>query len=422
MTKNDKWREERLDSIIVDIGDGGTPNTNKKDNFGGSIPWVVIKDIKKSIVETRTTLTQKGYDSCSARLWPEGTVILSTGATIGEVGIAKVPLCTKQGIHGIVSKEDILNIFLYYKLLTLKGHFNANAQGSTIKEIREKFIKNVIIDFPISKTEQSKIAEILETVDQSIEQTEALIAKQERIKTGLMQDLLTKGIDENGNIRSEETHEFKNSRLGRIPVEWEISTLDNLTLHVGSGITPRGGESVYQKEGVLFIRSQNVYFCGLKLSEVAYISEEIHETMKRSQVFENDILLNITGASIGRCCYVPSLNSFANVNQHVCIIRLKESKKSDAGYLSYVIESSIGQNQILQFNAGGNREGLNYQQVRSFNIPWPSDNERSKIFMIISNANKFIKVLNKDLSKLFRIKTALMQDLLTGKKRVTPLL
>ena len=72
------------------------------------------------------------------------------------------------------------------------------------------------------KPEQTKIAEILSTVDQAIEQTEALIAKQQRIKTGLMQDLLTRGIDENGNLRSEDTHEFKDSPLGRIPVEWEL--------------------------------------------------------------------------------------------------------------------------------------------------------------------------------------------------------
>ena len=77
------------------------------------------------------------------------------------------------------------------------------------------------------QTEQSKIAEILSTVDQAIDQTEALIAKQQRIKTGLMQDLLTRGIDENGNLRSEETHEFKDSPLGRIPVEWEVKTIGN---------------------------------------------------------------------------------------------------------------------------------------------------------------------------------------------------
>ena len=295
------------------------------------------------------------------------------------------------------------------------------AAGAAQVNISTSQIEDFEFDLPII-AEQAKIAEILETADQNIEQTEALIAKQKRIKTGLMQDLLTKGIDEQGNIRSEDTHEFKDSPLGRIPVEWEVYKIDDLATHVSSGVTPKGGESVYQNDGILFIRSQNVHFRGLKLNDVAYISEEIHRSMKRSEVFENDVLLNITGASIGRCCYMPNFNCKANTNQHVCTIRLKEANSCDAGYLSYVIESSIGQNQILQFNAGGNREGLNYQQVRSFQIPWAKDDERLRIFTIINSLNETIETLNSELNKQYRLKTALLQDLITGKKRVIPLL
>ena len=80
-------------------------------------------------------------------------------------------------------------------------------------------------------------------MDRAIEQTEALIAKQQRIKTGLMQDLLTRGIDEHDNIRSEQTHQFKDSPLGRIPMEWDDPLIENIAVHVGSGVTPRGGEA-----------------------------------------------------------------------------------------------------------------------------------------------------------------------------------
>jgi type I restriction enzyme S subunit len=216
------WKTEQMGALIKDIGDGGTPDTNKKDYFGGQIPWVVIQDICKDISTTKTTLTSLGLQSCSTKLWPAGTVILSTGATIGEVGLASVPLATKQGIHGIVCKEELSSRYLYYKLQTLRDFLCANAQGSTIREVRAAFLRTVPITFPKSLLEQTKIAEILSTVDRAIEQTEALIAKQQRIKTGLMQDLLTRGIDEHGNLRSEETHQFKDSPLGRIPVEWEV--------------------------------------------------------------------------------------------------------------------------------------------------------------------------------------------------------
>lgn len=144
--------------------------------------------------------------------------------------------------------------------------------------------------------------------------------------------------------------------------------------------------------------------------------------MSRSKVFENDVLLNITGASIGRCCRMPSISVEANVNQHVCAIRLQKQCESDACFLTSVLESSIGQNQVFQFNAGGNREGLNYQQVRSFLIPWPLEDERSRVFTLLKGVSLSLNSMAMNLHKLRSLKTALMQDLLTGKKRVTPLL
>ena len=298
----------------------------------------------------------------------------------------------------------------------------ASMAGSAGQQrVSASFLETFMIP-AIEKREQTKIAEVLSTVDKAIEQTEGLIAKQKRIKTGLMQDLLTRGIDEHGNLRSEQTHQFKDSPLGRIPVEWKVKTIGELAVHVGSGITPRGGESVYTREGVLFIRSQNVHFGGLQLQDVSHIPQQIHDYMKRSEVFENDVLLNITGASIGRCCYMPAMNCSANVNQHVCAIRLDRATQSDAGFLTSVLESSIGQNQILQFNAGGNREGLNYQQVRSFVIPWPGRVERQQSYELIRQSSEGVKVYDRGLCKLRSLKTALMQDLLTGKVRVTPLL
>ena len=275
---------------------------------------------------------------------------------------------------------------------------------------------------PKAKAEQAKIAEVLSTVDRAIEQTEALIAKQQRIKTGLMYDLLTRGIDKHGNLRSEQTHKFKDSPLGRIPVEWSAVKLNQLASRVGSGVTPTGGGSVYTPEGVLFIRSQNVHFDGLRLNDVAYIPERIHMSMFRSEAFENDVLLNITGASIGRCCHMPKIDGCANVNQHVCTIRLLSSTEATAGILAAVLESHIGQHQIAQFNAGGNREGLNYQQVRSIVLPWPGDDsEFVRIYSVIRQMADRLEASQASLGKLRLLKTGLMQDLLTGNRRVTAL-
>ena len=304
------------------------------------------------------------------------------------------------------------------------AYFAANATG--VDRVYRTYDQNDREDLDVPTPppdEQAKIAEVLSTVDRAIEQTEALIAKQQRIKTGLMQDLLTRGIDKHGNLRSEQTHKFKDSPLGRIPVEWSAVKLNQLASRVGSGVTPTGGESVYTPEGVLFIRSQNVHFDGLRLNDVAYIPGRIHLSMLQSEVFENDVLLNITGASIGRCCRMPYIDGYANVNQHVCTIRLLGATEATAGVLAAVLESHIGQHQITQLNAGGNREGLNYQQVRSFVLPWPGDD--SEFVRMYSGIRQMADRLNASqasLGKLRLLKTGLMQDLLTGERRVTALL
>lgn len=349
------------------------------------------------------------------------TIILWDGSNAGEI------FRSKQGVLAstmakVNHSKDYDSTYFFYALKGLEDYLKGQTSGSGIPHVDKEILgKLLLFEFP--KPEQSKIAEVLSTVDQAIEQTEALIAKQQRIKTGLMQDLLTRGIDEHGNLRSEETHEFKDSSLGRISVEWEVKTIDDLACHVGSGVTPTGGESVYSKEGVLFIRSQNVYFDSLHLFDVAFISSEIHRVMKRSEVFENDILLNITGASIGRCCRMPKRDGYANVNQHVCAIRLAECDKYRAAFLNTVLSSPIGQSQIAQFNAGGNREGLNYQQVRAFKIPWPKcPKEFNRIEEVFARERKMAYRTVTILAKLRSLKTALMQDLLTGKVRVTPLL
>ncbi|MGH2532186.1 MAG: restriction endonuclease subunit S [Thermomicrobiales bacterium] len=272
----------------------------------------------------------------------------------------------------------------------------------------------------ISFAEQRRIAEILDTVDAAIQQTEALIAKLKQVKAGLLHDLLTRGLDKHGQLRDSVAHpeQFKESPCGLIPCEWTSPSIDTLAFHVGSGVTPTGGSEVYKKEGIVFVRSQNVTFEGLLLDDVAYINSATHERMRRSEIFPHDVLLNITGASIGRCCPVPAGFPVANVNQHVCAIRLPNATWANATYLSAVLASYIGQSQIDRLNAGGNRQGLNYLQLRSFVIPWPGEEERERIACFLKAHDERIQTEETYWEKLQPLKKGLMDDLLTGKVRV----
>lgn len=199
-----------------------------------------------------------------------------------------------------------------------------------------------------------------------------------------------------------------------VPKGWRKETLGRLATKVGSGVTPKGGSKCYKKSGVPLIRSQNVLWGYLNLSNVAYIDHNEHIKMKRSMVIKGDVLLNITGASIGRAALAEDINE-ANVNQHVCIIR--PAKILDAKFLNEFLLSYYGQKQIEQFQAGGNRQGLNFKQVKSFKISLPPLLEQKKIAKILSTWDKAINTTQALIAASKQQKKALMQQLLTGKKR-----
>ena len=199
-----------------------------------------------------------------------------------------------------------------------------------------------------------------------------------------------------------------------VPNGWKVKTLGSLTDKIGSGKTPKGGSSTYKSFGIPLIRSQNVLWGSLDLSDVAYIDEEQHKSMKNSSVIESDVLLNITGASIGSVA-ISTLKE-ANVNQHVCIIRPK--KDLDNNFLQYNLLSFEGQKQIERFQAGGNRQGLNFEQIKSFKIMLPPLPEQQKIAKILTTWDKAIDTTERLIDNSKQHKKALMQQLLTGKKRL----
>ena len=133
----------KLGEVVLEAKDGGTPPRKNPNNFGGDINWCVVKDIQKEIFESKEKLTQEGINNSSAKVWPVGTIIISLGATIGEVGIARVPTATKQGLAGIVVDETkVIPEFLAYVLRSKKRIIQHMARGGTIKERPSRLLRN----------------------------------------------------------------------------------------------------------------------------------------------------------------------------------------------------------------------------------------------------------------------------------------
>jgi type I restriction enzyme S subunit len=289
-----------------------------------------------------------------------------------------------------------------------------------MKHITRKELERFSALFPASLDEQKKIAQILLTVDQAIEQTEALIAKQQRIKTGLMQDLLTRGIDEHGQLRTEQTHAFKDSPLGRIPVEWDVQPLEFISEFVTSG--SRGWAQYYSTEGALFLRIGNLTrkHINMRFDDVIRVSPPASSEGERTAVQKDDLLISIT-ADLGIVAVIPDGFETAYVNQHIALTRLDNSL-AHARFVGWFLNGQLGQAQFDKLNESGAKAGLNLPSIKNLQIPVPSLDEQVKIAQAIDAATVKTDEFHARLVKCQSLKRALMQDLLTGRKRVTDLL
>lgn len=163
-------------------------------------------------------------------------------------------------------------------------------------------------------------------------------------------------------------------------------------------------------DGVLFLRSQNIHPEGLVLDDVAYIPINIDNEMKNTRVEKGDVLLNITGASIGRCT-VYDINKPANVNQHVCILRTKSDLVLPQ-FLANYLQCRIGQKMIAAVSTKGNREGLNFQQLGSIPLVIPPLDDQQLFCERIAQAQKTSDIIRNRSNSLRYISYVILSKLM----------
>lgn len=195
-----------------------------------------------------------------------------------------------------------------------------------------------------------------------------------------------------------------------LPLGWEFIRLGELTSKLGSGSTPRGGQAAYQETGIIFLRSQNVWNDGLKLDDTAYISDETHRAMDGTHVFPNDILLNITGASLGRTTIFPAELKVANVSQHVTIVRLVEPQMVKFVHLG--IMSPMVQHLVWGRQVGMAIEGLSKKVLEQFEFPIPPLAEQHRIVAKVDELMAFCDQLEQTQSDTIAAHAQLVEALL----------
>jgi type I restriction enzyme S subunit len=320
------------------------------------------------------------------------------------------------------SESELHGPFLFYALTAQPSvyQFTIAANGVTRFGLSQSGTKNIRVLVP-SPDEQRSIAEFLDRktgqIDELIGKKKELIQKLTEQRSALITAAVTGKLQsEIGNQKSPMVDSGV-SWFGEIPEHWDVRRLKFSVSKVGSGVTPSGGASSYQPSGIPLLRSQNIHFNGLRLDDVAFIDEAVHESMDNSQVFAGDVLLNITGASIGRCYFFDGTLGEANVNQHVCIIRPEPGLLMR--YLHYALWSDIGQLQIQIEQSGSGREGLNFAVLKNFIFPITGKDEQQAIVDYLDEKtgkiDGLIRKTETAIQTLEEYRTALITAAVTGK-------
>ncbi len=419
------WEIVRL-RYLANLFTGNSLNDEEKElysSYSSGIPYVSTKDID---LESNVINYDNGLmipqETCTLKIAPKQNLLICIeGGNAGKkIGFLAEDVCFVNKLCCFQANKKSFSKFIYYysKCHCFAEQFNTCISG-LMGGVSTQQLKNFsFVNPPLP--EQQAIADYLdrksELIDSTIEKQKTVIEKLKLYKQSIITEAVTKGLNPTVKMKPSGIE-----WIGDIPEGWNLSKVKFVTSKIGSGVTPRGGSEVYVETGIIFLRSQNIYNEGIRIEDVVYIPEEIDKEMESTRVFRNDILLNITGGSIGRCCIFPKNIGSANVNQHVCIIRPIEGLVN-ASYLHYFFIGDCGVNYINVFQSGANREGLNFKQIENMYIPYPPLSEQQAIADYLdqkcSQIDIIIEQKLKLIEKLSSYKKSLIYECVTGKREV----
>ena len=362
----------------------GTPFFQGKADFGVKYPKV------------------RYWCTSPTKIAPIDSILFSVRAPVGAVNLNNIEACIGRGLASI-SGKSIDNTFLYQSLIHAKVKFEALGQGSTFEAINGNELKEFSLVCP-PLPEQKKIASILTSVDEVIENTQKQIDKLQDLKKATMNELLTKGIGHT---------EFKDSELGRIPVSWEVKKLNELcspTSPITYGVLKPGN---YIEGGIPLLQVKDLKDGNVDKSDIHRISTSLDQEYARSRVRFHDILISLIG-TVGRVSLMPKVTETYNIHRNIGRIRLENPE-----WVFLHLQSQKGVQQIQLASSGSSQSALNLSALKEFLISIPPLMEQSDIISIINSLSESLTTNYRKLHQTQSLKKSLMQDLLTGKVRVT---
>jgi type I restriction enzyme, S subunit len=358
------------------------------------------------------------YGKASTILFSGPAVIIPRKGSLSSPHFCEGPFWASDTTYAAIPKCGVDAQWLYYQLCQFDLESLNEATG--VPSISRDWLAKSAL-FPHDTDSQITIARVLRGLDTQIEATAALIAKQELVRAGLMQDLFTRGVDEHGQLRPfrvKAPHLYHQTELGWLPKSWSVLPLNKLVDRnrpISYGILMPGN---HMPDGVPVIKVRDIRGGEIVQNGLLRTSKEIDAEYARSRLKEGDLLLSIRG-TVGRTAIVPPELNGANITQDTARLALA-SGRSDF-YQEYLCSHQAII--YLQNNTLGNAvQGINLRDVKSMIAPCPSEAEQTEIAARLMSHRVYSRQLISELALLRLWKSGLMQDLLTGKVSVAPLL
>jgi type I restriction enzyme S subunit len=421
-----EWKKDILQNYTSLITKGTTPTSLGKAFQENGINFIKAESITDSgnfIHSAFAFIDNETHEILKRSQLFDGDILFSIAGVLGRVAIVNtdiLPANTNQAIalirlpNSSMLEKDFLKYYLnspFIKDQIRRINVQAAQANFSLGDINR-----LVVNFPTSLAEQRKIARILSTVDAVIEKTEAAIAKYKAIKSGMMRDLFTRGIDlKTGKLRPryEEAPElYKQSELGWVPREWAVENLENSTDYVDyRGKTPPKSEF-----GIFLVTARNIKegFIDYENSK-EYIPEYAYEpAMSRGKAEIGDVVIT-TEAPMGNVAQIDRAN--IALAQRVIKYRGKSNKLIN-DFLASFLMTDIFQRRLIAESTGSTVLGIKGSRLHKLFVAIPEKNEQFAISKIIKAQDTLIASENDNLHKHQYLKSALMSDLLTGKVRV----
>jgi len=402
---------------------GGTPPRGVPSFWGGDIPWASVKDFSDNEIDLHSTeesITLAGLAASAARLIAAGTPLVCTRMAVGRCAAAAKPVAINQDLKALEPSQGVDNRFLLHALKRLQPALQARAVGSTVKGIALRDLLSAqVIRLPLP--EQRRVAEILDTLDEAIRKTEQVIAKVQQMKQGLLHDLLTRGIDDDGELRDPDRHpeQFKDSPLGRIPREWEVGSLRSFYSepHRNGLYKPNS----YHGRGPLMIQMGGIFkgldadFSGAIRVQVSPIEVRTYGLRQGDLLFARRSLV-LEGA--GKCSLVRSLPEPATFESSIVRVHVDQQRLRPE-FVALYLDSSGSYLQRRKCIRQVAVSGVSGADISAFPVPCPSLGEQDGIVARHRTLCSRLGEEKTELDKVHTLKHGLMDDLLTGRVRVS---